>query len=292
MNRNLRSAIADALDLDGSIESSESVSGGSINRAALVDAEVGTFFVKWNDGSAPDDLFLREAESLSELAAAGTSIEIPEPLAARRPRDGCPGFLVLDYIEPGTRAPDFDERLGRGLAQVHQEGAEAFGFPHDNYCGEIPQPNDWTDDWLEFYREQRLGHQIELAAETRGLSSDARRVFDRLLTSLDGLLVGGSPSLVHGDLWHGNLHTTPEGDPALIDPAAYYGHPEAEVGMMELFGGFSDAVYDAYREVRELPAGWRDRVPLYSLYHVLNHYNLFGGHWGDRAIEIARRHAG
>lgn len=287
MRDTLRNALTDAL---GPVDSLEPVGGGSINRAAVAHTDDGSYFVKWNDGGAPDDLFLREEEALRAMADAAPSLVVPEPIAASRPQGDRPGFLIMEYLPPGDRVDDFDERLGRGLAELHGASADGFGFEHDNYCGTTPQPNDWMEGWIDFYREQRLGHQVELAADGHGLSLEDRRLFERLLENLDDLLVGGAPSLIHGDLWHGNLHVAPDGRPALIDPAAYYGHPEAEIGMMELFGGFSDRVYRAYEEVAELPDGWRDRVPLYSLYHVLNHYNLFGGHWRGRAVDIASRH--
>ena len=282
--------LAETFGSDLQVDRLTSVAGGDINDAAVAETNEGQFFVKWNR-TGPPDLFEREAEALSEMRDSGTELAIPEPIAVARPEGERPGMLVMEYLAPGTKVADFDERFGRGLARLHQKSADAFGFPHDNYCGTTTQPNDWTDDWVDFYREHRLGHQLRLAVDHRDVSSSDRRAFEQLLDRLDEFLGGedASPALIHGDLWSGNLHVAPDGHPALIDPAAYYGHPEAEIGMMELFGGYSRTVYDAYQEVRPLRDGWRDRLELYSLYHVMNHYNLFGGHYGRRAFDIVGR---
>lgn len=278
-------ALGDAVD----IVASEPVSGGDISEAVAVATPRRRLFVKWQHGGPPD-IFEREAEALERMWASGTDLRVPEVFSATRPGDGFPATLVIEYIESGRPAADYDERFGRGLAQLHSALAEAFGFDEDNYCGTTPQPNGWTDDWVEFYLENRLRHQLELIEQRRGVSTDEKRAFEDLLDRLDELLEANEPpSLIHGDLWSGNAYADTDGRPVLVDPAAYYGHPEAEIGMMELFGGFGDTVYAAYEEVREFPDGWRKRVPLYSLYHLLNHYYLFGGHYGRRAFEVVER---
>lgn len=292
----LDAAIADvlraALGRPVRIERRTPVGGGCINEAARVETDAGTFFAKWNDHPIPDQ-FEREAEGLTALADSGTSLAIPRPIGARPPAGGAPALLVMEYLAPGRPGPDFDERLGVGLAELHRATAPRFGFAHDNYCGATPQPNGWMDDWIDFYRERRLRHQLRVAVERRGVGASDRRAFERLLDRLDALLGidPEPPALIHGDLWSGNLHVAPDGRPGLVDPAAYYGHREAELGMMVLFGGFSPRVYAAYESVRPLQPGWRERLPLYSLYHLMNHYVLFGGGYGARAFAVARRFA-
>ena len=286
----LEEILTDALGENVELDGLRRVGGGDINEAALADTSEGRFFVKWNR-LGPRDLFEREEEALREMRSSETSLVIPEPILSRRPRDSHPALLVLEYLEPGRRVSDFDERLGRGLAELHAKSADRFGFHHDNYCGTTLQPNAWTDDWIDFYREHRLRHQLRLAVENRNVSGSDRRAYESLLNRLDDFLgIDPEPSaLIHGDLWSGNLHVAPDGRPSIIDPAAYYGHPEAEIGMMELFGRYSQRVYDAYQELRPLQDGWRERLPLYKLYHVMNHYNLFGGHYGSQAFDIVRR---
>ena len=161
----------------------------------------------------------------------------------------------------------------------------------DGYCGATPQPNPLSPTWSDFYAEHRLHHQLRLA-RARGLAKRDGEVIERAIERARTLLDDDEPpALIHGDLWSGNLHVTPDGTPALIDPAAYYAHREAELGMMTLFGGFSARVYDAYDEARPLRAGWRERLDLYALYHVLNHFHLFGGGYGAQAVALARSYA-
>ena len=286
----VKSSLQEALGIEVDIRASRSVGGGSINQAAVYETNAGEFFLKWNR-QLIDDQFELEAMALEEMRDSPTDLVIPKPIVHRPPRGGVPGFLVIEYLEPGQRVDDFDEQLGRGLAALHSKTAYAFGFHADNYCGTTIQPNPWLEDWITFYRDERLGFQLELAAETRGVSSDDRRAYERLLYRLDEFLATdeSKPSLIHGDLWSGNLHVAPDGRPSLIDPAAYFGHREAELGMMRLFGGFSERVYDAYDEAWPLEPGWRDRLELYELYHLMNHYNLFGGGYGRRAFSIVER---
>lgn len=284
--RKLRETVDDSLE----IRDTRPVSGGCINETAVVDTTEGPFFLKWH-ADPPDHMFEREAEGLEELRKPETGLAIPKPVAVEPADSHTPGFIAMEYIEPGTRAPDFDRRLGRGLARLHQYSVDQFGFYHDNYCGTTPQPNEWSNEWIEFYREKRLRFQLQLAVDNKKFTTSERETFERFLDRLPEFLATDpeSPALIHGDLWSGNLHTDPEGGPGILDPAAYYAHREAELGMMELFGGISSDVYRAYNEVYPLQKGWRDRVELYSLYHVMNHYNLFGGHYKRQAMRTVRR---
>ncbi|MCB9526757.1 MAG: fructosamine kinase family protein [Myxococcales bacterium] len=269
------------------------VSGGSINAAARLDTAAGPVFLKWNAHPIPDQ-FEREAAGLQALADAGSGLRVPRPLHAARPQGDAPGFLLLEWLPEGRRAADFDERLGVGLAALHRATAPRFGFDADTYCGATPQPNGWRDDWLEFYRDQRLGHLLRLAVDHRGVPGAERRAFERLLTRLPEWLATDPepPALIHGDLWAGNVHVAPDGAPGLIDPAVSYSHREAELGMMALFGGFGSRTWAAYEAAWPLQPGWRERLPLYTLFHVLNHYVLFGGPYGPQAWATVRRFVG
>jgi fructosamine-3-kinase len=288
----LTEALADALGIDDlTLDELHSVSGGDINQAGVAQTSAGSFFVKWNR-AAPPDLFARESEALEVLRESGSGLRVPEPIAWRgRGDDGGAAFLVMEYLSEGSRASDWETRYGRGLAQLHQTSAEAFGFEHDNYCGTTPQPNGWREDWSAFYRDQRLQPLFERICQRRSVSGQQRRQFDRLMERLPSLLERPDepPALIHGDLWSGNLHTDADGRPAILDPAAYFAHREAEFGMITLFGYLGERAEAAYNEVWPLPDGWRERNPLYRLYHVLNHYLLFGGSYGRQAFSIVTR---
>jgi fructosamine-3-kinase len=222
------------------------------------------------------------------MARASTSLVVPRVLAARGPRDGLPGFILLEHLAPG---PPDHERLGRGLAELHRHTAPRFGFPVDSYCGSTRQPNAWCASWPEFYAQRRLLPLLAAVEAGRGLARGERRVLDRLVERLPGLLpAGGVASLIHGDLWSGNvLHAG--GGPALVDPACAFAEREMEFGMSTLFGGLSARAQAAYEEAWPLAPGWRERNALYQLYHLLNHQLLFGGGYGTQALAIARRFA-
>lgn len=284
--RRVEAALSRGLGRVIQVSAARSVGGGSISLAHRVESTAGAFFVKSNR-AGPADLFAREADGLAALRAADSGLAVPAVVAVE------PGLLVLEWLEPGPPVPDFDLRLGRGLAALHGCSAPAFGFPVDTYCGSTRQPNAPRASWIDFYRTQRLGHQLQLL-RAQGTPAADLRPFDRLLERLGDLLAGPDepPALIHGDLWSGNLMRDARGAPALVDPAAYHAHREAELGMMVLFGGFSERVFAAYREARPLGVGWADRQPLYTLYHVLNHATLFGGGYLRQAQAIARRYVG
>ena len=246
------------------------VPGGDTNRAAVFTSNGQKLFVKHNAHGLPRQ-FEAEAAGLDALRASGTSLIVPAPVHV------APDFLVLEYLPPGP-SPD-PIAIGTGLAALHRAtDSRGFGFPLDGTCGATPQPNPWTGDWPTFYVEQRLRPLLtRLDLPTR--------VLDRA----PDVLGDDEPSaLIHGDLWFGNLYGSDRG-PALVDPAAYYGHREAELGMMFLFGGFPEAVYRAYEAAWPLREGWRERLPWYSLYHVLNHALLFPGGYRAQAQQILRQ---
>jgi fructosamine-3-kinase len=263
--------------------------GGSINRTERIATPAGTFVLKWNP-QAPAGLFGSEADGLAALAASGTSLIVPAVIAFD---DGPPAFLVIEDLGSGAPSQDFDELLGLGLAELHRAGGPRYGWSRDNYCGATPQSNTWTDRWVSFYRDHRLAGQVRRAADAGLLDPDDQQRLDRILARLDAWLdepVSG-PSLIHGDLWAGNVQAAAGGRPALLDPAVSCAHREAELGMMTLFGGFSARIFAAYEAAFPLESGWRDRNGLYQLYHLLNHLNLFGRGYAGDVRAVARRYA-
>jgi fructosamine-3-kinase len=186
-------------------------------------------------------------------------------------------FLVLEYLEFGRGGSAAHESLGRQLAALHRVTRPEFGWQRDNTLGSTPQPNRRSGDWVQFWRDRRLGHQLELAA-AHGHRGRLQQRGERLMAALPALLAGHAPaaSLLHGDLWSGNHAFTRDGVPVIFDPAVYYGDREADLAMTELFGGFPRAFYAAYDAAWPLDSGYARRKPLYNLYHLLNHLNLFG----------------
>jgi fructosamine-3-kinase len=280
-------ALSEVLGQKVIIQTEKSLGGGCINHASKLETSAGNFFLKWND-NCPVDIFIREAESLRELKkAAGDFLVVPEVFAVKKVNE-TPGFLVLEFLENDRSSLNVDEKLGRGLAKIHQFFNLQFGFYADNYCGATLQNNSWKDNWPEFFRENRLQFLLDLIEKERPLQVSEMVLYEKLLDRIESLIPNDSiPVLIHGDLWSGNYMISENG-PALIDPASYYADREMEFAIMTMFGGFSQRFYDAYNEVNPLPVDWKQRNGLYQLYHVLNHYYLFGGSYRTQSIQIAK----
>ena len=261
-----------------------SMGGGCINQAFKLSDGRQHFFVKTN---AADRLPMFEAEAagLDDILATH-SLRAPKPVCYGR--SGGNAWLVLEFLELNGRGKAAE--MGRQLAQMHRSTAPQFGWKRDNTIGSTPQPNAWTAHWVDFLRDQRLGHQFELAAQA-GYGAGLRHKGERLRAGLGAFFSTYQPvpSLLHGDLWGGNAGYLPSGEPVIFDPAVYYGDREADLAMTELFGGFGADFYAAYREAWPLDAGYATRKTLYNLYHVLNHAHLFGGGYVGQAQSMLDR---
>ncbi len=267
-SRTLQDRIAVALG--SPVTSSRSVSGGDINQAQqMVLADGRVVFIKSNTAVDPT-MFAAEARGLAWLGEA-RALRVPRVLHVAE------DFLVLEHLESGRRRPDFDEQLGRGLAALHRFGAPGFGLDHDNFIGRLPQANAAAPTWPAFYRERRLEPQLRLAQQAGLCPPSLAKGFEQLFSVLeDRVGPPEPPARLHGDLWGGNLMIDQAGAPCLIDPAVYAGHREVDLAMMQLFGGFSPRVLSAYEEAWPLAPGYEGRVPLYQLYFLMVHVNLFG----------------
>ncbi|QXD14845.1 fructosamine kinase family protein [Rhodocaloribacter litoris] len=289
----LPAALTDALAamLGTSVRRCEPVGGGCIALACRVETAEGSYFLKWGRGDVART-FWAEADGLRALHEAASPLLVPEVLALGDPDEATPGFLLMTWIEAGTRGPGFWEAFGRGLAHLHRHTAGRYGFDEDNFIGRLPQHNAWADDWPAFFRERRLEPQVRWARERGRWHRRWDRPLERLYARLDDLLPARpEPSLLHGDLWSGNVMTARDGRAALIDPAVYFGHREADLAMTELFGGFNPAFYAAYREAWPLEPGYAERRAVYNLYHLLNHLNHFGEGYAGSVAEVLDRFA-
>jgi fructosamine-3-kinase len=250
------------------------VGGGSIHAAFSYRTDRAPIFVKVCALSAAP-MLAAEAAGLRELASA-TAIRVPEVLALGKVEDRA--FMCLEWLDLGPPSRIAHTRLGEQLAALHAHRADAHGWHQDNFIGTTPQRNARNPDWVDFFRSQRLAPQLDLA-QTNG--ADARTLDGgrRLAESLGEFFRGYAPcsSLLHGDLWGGNWGSIGIGEPVIFDPAVYYGDRETDLAMTRLFGGFDSEFYAAYESAWPLDAGAATRTALYNLYHVLNHFNIFGG---------------
>ncbi len=262
------------------------VSGGCINRAIVLDDGRRRFFVKLNRAQRLP-MFEAEAAGLAEMLAT-QCIRVPKPLGTGLV--GSEAFLLLEYVDlSGGRTAAGEAQAGRQLAALHRTTRKTFGWDRDNTIGSTPQPNAPTENWIAFWRKHRLGFQLQLAAQ-QGYRGQLQSRGQRLLETFDPLLSHDPiPSLLHGDLWGGNIGYTTDGTPVLYDPAVYFGDREADLAMTELFGGFSNRFYAAYNEVWPLDPGYPVRKDFYNLYHVLNHLNLFGSGYLGQALRLIDR---
>jgi len=263
-----------------SIESRSGIGGGCINECYVVRGRGRAFYVKLN-APARADMFAAEAEGLAEIARSHT-VRVPQPVC--HGANAQASWLALEHLELRSGDNRSMAQLGRNLARMHRVTGARYGWHRDNTIGATPQVNSPSGKWVAFWRECRLGYQLKLAG-SRGHSGRLVADGERLLGALPSFFHGYTPppSLLHGDLWSGNAALEAGGDPVIYDPAVYYGDREADLAMTELFGGFPASFYEAYGAQYPLDAGYGTRKHLYNLYHVLNHFNLFGGGYGAQA---------
>jgi fructosamine-3-kinase len=278
--QSIEASISRALGAEFEVRAARPVSGGCINDAWCLEDGDRRYFVKLNE-AALADMFAAESAGLSAIRETA-AILCPAPLC--HGSDGKRSWLVLDYLELSSPRGNTSAQLGERLAALHRHTRDRFGFDRDNYIGATRQTNGPESDWVAFLSQQRIGFQVDLARKN-GASNRLVESGRRLQEGLSGFFDGYSPvpSLLHGDLWGGNWGATPAGEPVIFDPAVHYGDREADIAMTELFGGFDERFYQSYRQSWSLDPGYETRKVLYNLYHILNHYNLFGGGYAAQA---------
>jgi fructosamine-3-kinase len=280
-----------AAQLGVSLRRATATRASDINDTYEIELDDGrVLFVKTHGGALPG-LYACEAQGLTWLRAAH-ALRVPDVLASSEADMQGPGYLVLERIEQGRPASDYDEQLGTGLAALHRAGAPQFGLAHDNYLATLPQDNRSVETWGEFYAMRRIAPQLERALRAGHIPSPLQQQLERLVGRIPEL-VGPEepPARLHGDLWGGNVICDELGGPVLIDPAVYGGSREIDLAMMHLFGGFSERVFAAYDASYPLCAGHRERTSLYQLYPLLVHVNLFGSSYVPQLERCSARWA-
>lgn len=264
------------------------VGGGSINHTyQLTTNRKDNLFCKINSRTKFPGLFEAESSGL-ELLRAQQVIRVPEVVGSIVAEDS--QVLVLQWIEQGMRTKAFWKLFGEQLAALHSVTENLFGLPADNYMGSLVQYNNQQDDWNKFFITQRLEPQVKMAVDNGLLSVKEAAEFEKVYVQLKELFPTANPQLLHGDLWSGNFLCDSASRPVLIDPAVYYGHPAADLGMTTMFGGFDETFYESYKHLKPFPPNAREQWEVCNLYPLLIHLNLFGSGYKAAILHTIRRY--
>lgn len=258
------------------------LNGGSINSAMKLEGETENYFLKWNDADRFPGMFEAEAKGL-QLLAHNSTFCVPQFTACGTVENT--SYLLLEFLDKGQ--VDW-ESAGIALANMHRQPAEKFGLDHDNYIGSLRQINTQHATWSDFFANERILLQVQLAVEKNLLTRMDRYRAENFCTCIDELFPKEAPALLHGDLWNGNFMFTKKG-PSIYDPAVYYGHREMDLAMTKLFGGFDAEFYEAYNDIFPLEKNWQQRISYCNLYPLLVHVNLFGGGYVNEVRSILEK---
>lgn len=260
------------------------LTGGDINKVFVLKSNNQKFVVKLNDADKYPGMFEAEKLGLEKLLEP-KKIDVPRPLNTGEIDNK--SYLLLEHKESAPMHPDFWQIFGEKLANLHRVSAEKFGLEKDNYIGSLPQYNENRTSATEFYIEMRLKPQLKMA-EDNGFKL---KKSDSFFKNIENEIPDEKPALVHGDLWNGNFIINKEGEPCLIDPATAFAPREMDIGMMHLFGGFNDQLFEIYNETFPLENGWQDRIELWELYYLLVHLNIFGGAYKSQVTSIMSKYS-
>ena len=259
--------------LSTTVDHIQSIGGGSINHAYKVTTSSGSYFLKYNEAQAHPNMFSSEYKGLKVLADTKT-IRIPEALYYYEGEEySC---ILMEYILETNPSNYFWKSFAQNLANLHRYSADSFGLDFSNYMGSLPQSNRQHTTFIDFFIEERLQPQIILARDNGYLHSAHIRKAEKLYQELSSIIPEEKQALVHGDLWSGNFMCDEKGEPLIMDPAIYYGHREVDIAMTTMFGGFSQEFFQYYQQNFPMEQAWEQRLPIYNLYPILIHINLFG----------------
>lgn len=272
------STIQERLGLTEPFKKERYASGGCINNAVILKSGGEKFFLKYHS-KPPKKFFDAEADGLNLLKENGLQ-KVPMVL------DVGENYLLLEFIPEGKKTSKTFQEAGYQLAELHKKAQPFFGGEKNNYIGTIEQPNEKFSDWVEFYFQKRLWYMAQLAVDKGSLPQIALELLEKIYPKLRDIIPDEPPSLLHGDLWSGNLMADSQENPWFIDPSVYHGHREMDLAMAYLFGGFSEHFFNAYHETYPLQPGIIERTRFYQLYPLLVHVVLFGGAYKWECLEI------
>lgn len=272
LNEIYEQVLFECLGFGTKLKSASLVAAGNHNQGIQLESSEGFFFLKLNFDHERDILF-KESTGL-KLLKESTFLKVPSTFGAGRIGDY--NYLLTEFIRTGRSQLEYWENLGLGLAHLHLTHAEKFGLEEDNYIATIPQKNNQSSNWGDFFIQERLDPLVGKAYFEQLIPLDFLKKFQEIYPKIDSYFPKEKPALVHGDLWSGNVLITSEGEPCLIDPAIYYGHREMDLAFSKLFGGFDAVFYESYESVFPIEPEFERRMAIYNLYPLLVHLNLFG----------------
>jgi len=272
---------------DSTIRSIKSIAGGSINNAYKLETSSGNYFLKVNSASRFPGMFEAEENGL-DLLRKTNGVDVPKTICVGEFENT--SYLILEFISPGKRNKNYFQKLGNDIAALHQNQSKYFGLNYANYIGSLNQSNQLSKSGVDFMINERFEPLIKAAFKKGLLDNSHLHLAETFYKRLPDFLPVEAPSLLHGDLWNGNIITGNSGSAMLIDPAVYYGYRETDLSMAKLFGGFDEQFFNSYIETFPLADGWEDRVELFQMYPLLVHLNLFGISYRGSVIEILKRH--
>ncbi|AGA78087.1 fructosamine kinase family protein [Echinicola vietnamensis] len=264
--------LTDAIPEPTKLKSVRLISAGTMNQSVLLDTDKGALFLKSNHLPS-SDMFLQEIKGLT-LLHKHAPLQIPKTIGAGR--IASQNYMLIEWIHGGYPNASYWKNLGHGLAELHMATSPQFGLDEDNYIAALPQRNTFNNNWPDFFAEERLEPMAGKAYYDGLISKDFYKKLQQVYPKLKDLIPNEKPSLLHGDLWSGNVIVNTKGDPCLIDPAIYFGHREMDLAFSKLFGGFRSEFYEAYHEIFPLEPDFESRVDIHNLYPLLVHLNLFG----------------
>ncbi|KAI9484129.1 MAG: Fructosamine/Ketosamine-3-kinase [Benjaminiella poitrasii] len=291
------------LNLCTTVNKIKTLSGGCISQAACYSTNKGDYFVKSNSDSKANEWFIAESLALNRFNEAVPGFA-PKPIH-HSTKGQETAYIITDYIQMNnSMKSNAQKELGRLLSILHASTIpeqNQFGFDVTSWCGTIELNNSWSSNWAQFWKTQRLE---PLLKQVRGQSSDVDRLGSLLCSRIEHWLgedaIGQlQPSLLHGDLWYNNwaVYANDSHRPVIFDPASYYGHYEAEFGIMNMFGGFTRDCFDSYYDTLLNNTSLKpttneckeERLVIYESYHHLNHYAMFGDGYGSGFVNLLER---